>query len=440
MPITKVRLQNFKCFEDSGDIPLAPLTILFGRNNTGKSSILHSLLLLKQTVDSPGFGPRLITRGPQYSAGNYVDFVHQHRLKQHVTMTFSISTPDGRSGSIQLEFSADEPQPPRLNRVRVAITGVNTLEIRRGRGKDGPYELVIGGEALGNEKGANFGFHVNRFLPIIGPEPVKVGRPNMKRERSRATARRFFGELEETLRSLRAVGAFRRQPERRYEFLGQVTGGADSIGERVVEALIEDSIRRSKTRGTLLKGVNQWLKQVGRVRLLPFRRISKSARIFEIRLRDTDSGRWANFADVGFGIGQAFPVLVEGLRTPFGGTFLVQEPEMHLHPDAQLAMADFLVSLVRSGRRVIVESHSEHLLLRIRHRIALGTKSRGRLAKSDVSLVFVDKTQDGTSHAKVLQVDELGQIENWPKGFMEDATRERIALLTAQAKRAEAGK
>src|SRR6185295_18688723 len=135
-------------------------------------------------------------------------------------------------------------------------------------------------------------------------------------------------------------------------------------------ALIEDSTRRGRRRGELVAAVNRWLREVGRVRLMPFRRISKPARLFEIRIKDTDSGRWPNFADVGFGIGQAFPVIVEGLRTPPRGTFLVQEPEIHLHPDAQLSMGSFLLDLSRHGRQVIAETHSENLLLRVRRLVA----------------------------------------------------------------------
>ncbi|MBI1850627.1 MAG: AAA family ATPase [Planctomycetes bacterium] len=156
------------------------------------------------------------------------------------------------------------------------------------------------------------------------------------------------------------------------------------------------------------------------------------ARLYEIRIKDTDAGRWANFADVGFGIGQALPVLVEGLRTEEGGLFLVQEPEIHLHPDAQLAMADFLIDLVRSGKRVIVETHSEALLLRVRHAIVdarRNGRTRARLNADDVGVIVVDKKPDGTSHAARLEVDELGQIKQWPAHFMEQATNERLAIM-----------
>ena len=430
MSINRIRLHNFKCFADSGDIPLAPLTVIFGRNNTGKSSILQSLLLLRQTLDSPEYGPSLDLRGPHYPAGTYRDIVHQHRAAQNVLMEFDvdIGIASKKPVSIELEFSSAEPQPPKLARLEIQHHTVDKLEIRRGRRQGGPYELRIGGKMQGGEKEAVFRFPLERFFPLIGDEPRRRGRPNQKHEASRSLARRALSNLEDTLRNMRAVGAFRKQPDRRYEYQGRVADTIDATGRSVVDALIEDSTRRGQKRGELLKSVNRWLKDVCRVRILPLKRISTSARIFEISLRDTDSKRRANFADVGFGIGQAFPVFVEGLRTPQGGTFIVQEPEIHLHPDAQLGMADFLVSLAQSGRRVIAETHSENLLLRIRRSIIhKGTKKL--LSPSDVSIIYVAKKETGTSHVIPLKLDHMAQIANWPKGFMEEATEERMAIL-----------
>ena len=120
MPIDKIQLLSFKCFEDSGEIPLAPLTVIFGRNNTGKSSILQSILLLRQTLDSPEYGPRLDLRGPLYQAGGYADIVHQHKASQNVVMEFDVNWDKRPPAKIELEFSSDEPQPARLVRLKVA--------------------------------------------------------------------------------------------------------------------------------------------------------------------------------------------------------------------------------------------------------------------------------------------------------------------------------
>ena len=442
MPLTSIRLQSFKSFADSGEILLAPLTVIFGRNNTGKSSILQSLLILRQTLDTPADVARLNLRGPTYAAGAYSDIVHMHRTSEKVTFRLGVA-PAGTNweGQLELEFKSDEPQAPCLTRLTITTQQAEKLVVSRGRGAGGPYKLAIGNDNLGGGKKANFRFSVNQFLPLIGPEPSHVGRPNTRREKSRTAARQILKAVEDSLRSTRAVGAFRRQPDRRYEYQGRPPEAVDPTGLHVVDALVEDANRRRR-RGELMHSVNRWLDRVGRVRLMPIRAITRQSKIYEIRLRDTDSGRWANFADVGFGIGQALPVIVEGLRTPENGTFLVQEPEIHLHPDAQLAMADFLIDLVRANRRVIVETHSENILLRIRHAVIQHTSAGGGargLSKDDISAVHVSKTTGGDSQAARLELDDLGQIKNWPSGFMDEATEERMTIMEEMAKAAARG-
>lgn len=452
MALTSLRLQSFKCFHDTGYIPIAPLTLIFGRNNTGKSSILQSLLLLRQSIESPEYGPRLNLRGSLYDAGSFLDLSHQHVLKNKIKMHFRIDPDLSSSRSMQLDlfrdtieqpavpieiifaFAADEPRAPCLSQLAVRATSTRSVEIRRGRGRFGPYTLYIGGEQKGNERKANFSMPVRRFLPLIGKTPPSRGRPNVNDARARMVARGAIEELGLMLTRLRAVGSFRQQPSRRYEYQGSGLEQVDTRGERVVDALIDDQTRRG-TRKQLLQSVNRWLIKVGRVKLRPLHRVSKSARLYEIRVQDTDSGRWANFADVGFGIGQALPVLVEGLRTPERGMFLVQEPEMHLHPDAQLAMADFLFELASSGRQVLVETHSENILLRIRRRIVetIGRTKGPVLDPGAVSVLYVDKEKDGKSTVRPMGLDTLGRVANWPSNFMEEATEERMALLEATA-------
>jgi len=437
MPLTTIRLQNFKSFIDSGEIALAPLTVIFGRNNTGKSSILQSLLLLRQTLDAPADVARLNLRGSVYDAGAYADVVHNHQTSQNVRFCLGVSGGGASTeGKLELEFRSDEPQAPRLKRLTITPPQADELVFSPGVGQGGPYELTIGDKKLGVGKKANFVFSVNQFLPVIGEVPSHVGRPS-REEKSRTAAKQILKAVENSLRSTRAVGAFRRQPDRRYDYGGRPPETVDMTGQHVIDALVEDSNRR-RNHGDLVRSVNKWLEKVGRVRLMPIPTITRQTKVYVIRLKDTDSGRWANFADVGFGIGQALPVIVEGLRTPEDGTFLVQEPEIHLHPDAQLAMADFLIGLVGAKRRVIVETHSENILLRIRRAVvqhtSAGDGSAWGLPRNDISIVHVRKTTDGASHAARLDLDDLGQIKNWPRGFMDEATDERLRIMEEMGK------
>ncbi|MBI4704505.1 MAG: DUF3696 domain-containing protein [Deltaproteobacteria bacterium] len=100
-------------------------------------------------------------------------------------------------------------------------------------------------------------------------------------------------------------------------------------------------------------------------------------------------------------------------------------------------MEDFLVDLARSGRQVIAETHSEHLLLRVRRLVAARTRHKG-IAADDLSVVHVGKSaRSGTARIQRLELDDLGQIKAWPRGFFEEANDERLALLEETARRVE---
>ena len=197
MPINTIQLRDFKCFADSGDIPFAPLTIIFGRNNTGKSSILQSILLLRQTLDSPEYGPRLDLRGPLYQAGSYADIVHQHKASQNVVMEFHVTRDDGTLQRSNWSSVRMSPSQPRLVRLKIHGRAADPLEIKRGRGRGGPYELFIGEESQGSETDALFRFPQSGFFPLIGPEPARRGRP--KRD-----TKRFATSLGKAYRALRS--------------------------------------------------------------------------------------------------------------------------------------------------------------------------------------------------------------------------------------------
>src|SRR5262245_43723832 len=238
MTIERLKLERFKCFKDSGDIRLAPLTVIFGRNNSGKSSILHSLLILRQSFDSPLIGSRqagglLNLRGPYYQAGSFSDLVHLHKTSDRVVVELDVLSPTGKSPTtFSFQFCADEPDPPRLIRLAISRLGAPIASLQRGAGKGGPYELTLGRDRVGLAKAANVQFGVERFLPIIGDEPQDG---ETTRQSARRTARSSLDSLEATVREIRAVGAFRTRPKREYEYEGTVSRIPDLQGGRVIQ-------------------------------------------------------------------------------------------------------------------------------------------------------------------------------------------------------------
>jgi predicted ATPase len=119
---------------------------------------------------------------------------------------------------------------------------------------------------------------------------------------------------------------------------------------------------------------------------------------------------------VGYGIGQLLPVIVQSLLTR-DGLILIEQPEVHLHPRLQAEVADLLVDTVTSGRaQLLVETHSEHLVLRLLRRVREGV-----LDPADLAILYVDLDDGGSAFVRRLGVDADGDLEDgWPGGFFDE--------------------
>ena len=133
--------------------------------------------------------------------------------------------------------------------------------------------------------------------------------------------------------------------------------------------------------------------------------------------------------DVGFGVSQVLPVLVLLYYVPEGSIVLMEQPEIHLHPSVQSGLADVMLAVAtRRKVRLIVESHSEHLLRRFQRRAA-----EGIFKSSDLKLYFAQNSH-GVAELNDLELNSRGEIENWPDHFFGDEMGEISAISRASLK------
>ena len=150
---------------------------------------------------------------------------------------------------------------------------------------------------------------------------------------------------------------------------------------------------------------------------------------FSIHLTPPGTDHEINYADMGFGLSQVLPLIVESVACNPSSLLVTEQPEIHLNPKLQTTLAELLAWRAHQGGSTIVETHSEHLLLRLRKLVALG-----ELSADDVALYYVERTGDSSSVRRV-PIESNGHIspEAWPKGFFGDALAESIELAMAQA-------
>ena len=140
--------------------------------------------------------------------------------------------------------------------------------------------------------------------------------------------------------------------------------------------------------------------------------------------------------DVGFGISQVYPIILEGIRLREGRILMLEQPEIHLHPALQMNLADFLICQAMDGKGAIVETHSDHLVNRLVRRIV---EDETDTIKNLVDIVFVSPGEDGSKIEQIL-IDPLRGILNWPHGFFDQAAMEQGKIIRAGIKRRESAR
>jgi hypothetical protein len=247
-------------------------------------------------------------------------------------------------------------------------------------------------------------YHEREILPLVPPlNPANL---------SLACAY----NVHKAISGLLALGPLRARPERFYMFSGSTPQGVGFYGERAAEVLFRNP--------DLQEEVNSWLDQLDMGYAVEVGRLdAKYASMFELRLRDTVRGGNCTVAlsDVGFGVGQVLPLIVQCLITE-SQTILVEQPEIHIHPALQARLGKFFAeSAKRKNNTFIVETHSEHLILRLQRLIR-----QGNLRPEDVSIICVSRGSNGST-TRQMRLDDKGEfLDDWPGGFFTERLRELL--------------
>lgn len=539
--ISAIELENFKAFGDRTRIELAPITLVFGENSAGKSTIIQSLNLLKQSRERGlAFLPRI--EGGIVDLGDYAEMVFDHEIDRDMTFRVEfqpegISTTrspkqDGHRGAsaashaYEMSFSrsaanssvtltslrlmsgveecisefrlfecseaqmlsslkhtrnllsaAENGRRPTLlaakcsNLSRSSVLWeqfysrtkrraeriASELEELQSAVFDSSSSRSIEFDFAADKQAAlatiqtairfyQSDFTINQYidrmevaelatvvalngfvpfaswrLPITGLPELETFRrygPGNLRLRELtpcigSLAVDFGRRLDRVLDLLYPMGPFRKPPERWY-----FSSGANPRDVGYRGDLLPDLLHSNDP---LLRSVNGWLRRLEIGYELKTESIKRQD-LFELRLVDLrrDNGVGIALADVGFGISQILPFIVQSLASR-GQLITIEQPEVHIHPRLQADLGDLLSETSRPPHcnRYIIETHSEHLVLRMQRLIR-----RGVLTPEDVSILYVRRSAKGSTVER-LRIDEEGDfIDDWPGGFFPERLRE----------------
>jgi len=448
-----VTWDKFRGFTKPTTITFPKLTVLIGRNNVGKTSAYAPLLLLRQTLNARNPETSLLSRGELTDVGSFRDYVSNHSTDSRVSFRIQLPKPEWHylgalgfePGDIQLTFDSSDGSISRLYKYQVNGRDGSALisRTRKGPGEDSrfrffsrvmptikstgrPYrEITALRRAITNEMPEGFMFEGASGLLV--PREVRSDENRWRAVRSWFSAATDLYDvhneantaLRRILDGIVYVGPLRSLPKSSYRIAAEAPRNVGRDGEFAPEMIYREKDDAARSQ------IDRWLQTLG---------------YGELRFEDLGEGEYfrastlnadglsVNIAHSGVGLSQVLPLLVGGIMAKQGSTFIAQQPEIHLNPAQQCLTMDFLIETART-KRVIVETHSEHILLRLRRGIA-----EGRIEASDVAVYYVNNIRGRTS-VDHIEVGDKGEISRgaWPSGFFEEQMEDSFALALAQA-------
>ena len=417
--ITEISVAGFKSIEDES-IEIRPLTILAGANSSGKSSIMQPMLLMKQTLDAT-YDPA----GPLLLYGPHVQFTRYEQFLPHSSSEakreFSIGYKFGQKKELVCNFmfiDEEERQSRRLDLTSMNIKtkkGIVKVKPRSQQktiaklvpsvfrnifddsDQDAKNKVVwriettrcfFGANVVGRTTGARF---LYQAFPL-GPVP----------------------EIEKMIENLIHLPGLRGNPERTYRAASAHGSSFQGPFQHYTASIISRWQEENDDRLELLGECLRILNLTSRVSAKPTDDVNVELLVGRLLTTNESVSQEdiVSIADVGIGVSQILPVLVALLVAKPGQMVYVEQPELHLHPFAQVELAEILASAAERGVRVVIETHSSLLLREILTQVA-----KENLEPEDVMLHWFQRDKEGKTEIRSVVPDEDGAYGDWPNDF-----------------------
>jgi predicted ATPase len=408
--IIEISLQNFKIFKDKTTFPLRQLNLLTGVNGGGKSTLLQSLLLMRQSIEHDERTTNIIFNGSCVELGTFMDVKNlETPRKEAIVFSFNVENylwkSDMWKGTIEYSIEPDNSNDS-------LISTISSIKVETSQSKEKTY--ILDGDYLSSE---DYDIYLINLTPYTQNDWHEEGNENL-----------FYTEYEEkydnaiNFHKIHYIAADRIGPKPYYE--KTTLGKFPNVGPRgehtanilyrFEDELVNDKLYLGKDAKTLMQQTEEWLKKILGGAKLELKGKEREHTVLNLLFNTEDSEGRYRPSNVGFGYTYILPIVVSGLIAKSGEILIVENPEAHLHPKAQSELTKFLALVASCGVQVFIESHSEHVLNAIR----VATLQKEINIKNDeVSvLYFQNDKKEPFVH---LEIDEKGKIDNWVDGFFD---------------------
>lgn len=375
--LDKIIFEGYKSFKERTELELKPITVIFGKNSSGKSAIAKLPTMIEGSLSLEFDEPFMyINKGIELGA-EYRDLFFKREIQG--TIDFELI-----SGSDELKISiVNTPSKPMISK----------WEINSEKMDDVDYDY----KSLEEESNQN---SLKGFL-ITGHPSEKI-----------FTLKTDY------------LGPFRIKPQRIF-YINDLNNpnSIDGMGEKAYHLIAQDEELEAK--------VSEWFKQnFDGWELF----VDRKQPYYEIKIRRKSDWSGINIVDVGQGMSQALPIIVKALYKNESEPTLniLEQPELHLHPAAHGNLAELISkSIIDSKNKYLIETHSKNFILRLRTLIA-----KGELDYKSLNLYFVDYDDEkDCSIVKKIEVTTEGGVTSWPEHIFNESFEEAVSLKLAQNKK-----
>lgn len=470
MSINLLELRNFKRFERF-DISLnKSVTAILGENSSGKSSILKAILALKQTISVTNEHESWAANGEYVDLGTYRDYVYRKDIKKAFSVALTLDLGSLRAPglmfraiqgatSFRCAFEYDYDAITAQARFKSVVAKFPHADadlwwkIQRQKTRTS-YALTFSADLIASIK-KEFSFsdkdgrikagdkiiveHTERFAFEMNSNSNKEDFLNYFAFR---LVNDNLSSLSEYLeKKLFYLAPLRSSPARSY--VRSSHSLAVGVGGEHTPSVLANLEGRAKkaTRGhSEIRDRLEWL-QSAIAQIFPGYSVSTKTydELVKLTVSNADTVKYASrdksdaISDVGFGFSQVLPILVQIAVMPEGSTLLVEQPELHLHPMAQTRLGQVIAGAVTQGKRIIVETHSEHFVRGLQLAVSSRKKNSTSGLNSDaVGFFYVKRT---SSKCEMLELNNFGEfVQEWPSGFFDESYRSLKALIANKAR------
>ena len=464
--LSGIKLNNFRAFTAPTDVPLKQITLLFGQNSAGKSSIIKSLLLLQQSFSNRATRRTqpFVFSGDSVDLGSFSSVISNHQTQRKFTMGVTVASSASTTSSFvgdqtfRVEWTINKEQT-KIS-LQIELSG-RTLRFKSAHQDEASYfvlesesitdlielfdenDLLTDGDPIikdlvsGDGWQPCFRFGVGGLLPgnLVGvarggqlrllkdetlashfDDSNAITRPSRLQATWNQNILLMRDRLSSKMSDIAYIGPLRQEPQRFGRYSPTDDSDVGSSGENMLSALFSDK--------KLVMRVNNFLAMMEmpyKIKINQLESQDTLGSVIHMSLVNKNTNIELAPTDVGVGYSQVLPLITQAALSR-GSLVCVEQPELHLHPAMQARIAEVFIEAATGGSNVqfLIETHSESLMLRFLRRIREGT-----LNPESIQVLYIDQDSEGASHIHELPISPSGEfLADWPQGFFDERLEE----------------